>query len=474
MEKIEAIDNDKSIFEVEKKVANLLQQMNMIIKHLEKLIKVAHSANPKEEIFKLDVLELKYIFGFFDDNGTLKRCPNAYDYCDFILSIKERLDKEKGKDKKIFLSSMIVLNEDEFDDIPPFLNYLSECAKKTVDFTKIKYEGINKVVEAEKKFRYKVNINQLISGKEILDLKKYLMDIEEINCMPLLTASYQNNQILIEQLKEKQKSGEILSKEEQLKQKKNKYIKTYHLNIDDNISIDTIEKVISSFKFGLSFLQNHPEVFSTKLELFFFNLSLLKEKGIPIKLVLDRDEDAFLCEDLLNHLNLIEMYGISIEQLLLYQKNALTDLSYLTQLDLMIENNCFDLNKLRDKNQTELKIRIMLRLLQMPLLEELLKGSFPLSETEIDEFLDLKSTVLKTGMNETKTCELDSTSIWMDNLTYNFNGVLISRPKVLRNCSNQEIDLDTILCNSFYTEEEIETVKRIFSKEFFTKRRGVL
>lgn len=183
-------------------------------------------------------------------------------------------------------------------------------------------------------------------------------------------------------------------------------------------------------------------------------------------MIIERDPEALLLSkesnvlSLEQRLSLIGEYHIDIKELLLYQPKAITDLSYFHLLDLMIEHGMFDLKQLKDQNHVALKKKICLDLLGLDIP---VMTSFPLSEEETMEFLSLNQV---NKIEETYEGSLDKSLLdyqfMVDARTYQFDGILISRPKYLRLAyPNQENMLEVLLANSYFTLEEVQRVSEI-------------
>lgn len=342
-------------------------------------------------------------------------------------------------------------------DVNTFMNIVYEAAKeKLIQFKEVynQYskdcDFLNRVYEMSEKGKF-ISTDYLERFKDLC--KRY----PKILLPELFWCFAKRNKDILEKQEEKQ--GPIYSEDELSSMKRQKYIDAYNLELSSDVALEEIEEVIkASSSISLTFLQNHSDVFKDKKEIYLENIKLLKEVIPDLRIVVERDPEAFLASNLKNNLELIKLYQIDLAELLYYRENALTDLSYFQTLDLMIENyGTIVLNKLLDRKNNDLRNKIVLRLLGLTSLD--LKGVFPLTNSEIDTFLEQKSTVLKNGMNSFDECILDVYS--NGGYFYNINGIIISRPKVLRNINGKdEISVEDVCCNSFFNKEEIETIRK--------------
>lgn len=460
--------SEEQLFQAEKMANACVEDAMSMISLFETYLKTV-DVNKIESIFRLNHDDMSYVFGYFQGHDLVKEFQEYEMLCSAILYGKEELKLRKSFE----IERLEISGVDLTYKLPVFLTFMKRIITSELERIRAITDKAQRSLRYEKEFKALMeDPEKMIDGKKILEAKNFIRTFKKEEFFSIVFNLLHKNRDMVEDLKLQLQDGTILSHEEQQEKKKQLYESKYQLSFDSDVTLEAIEEVISSFSMDLTYLRQHPEVFSSKRALFLSNIEFLKSKKISLKLLLDRDPDAFLCDHLKKYFHFIEMYNISIEELLFYQEKALTNLSYFGILDLMLENQCLDLNKLRDTNSVDLKKRMVLRLLNLPVTSALLKEQFPLSQEETEEFLKEKSTVLKDGLNDTTECELDD--LFCEGNIYNFEGVIISRPKVLRNMDGQEVDLDTILCNGFYREDEIIKVKNCMNKEFYQKKRGVL
>ena len=229
--------------------------------------------------------------------------------------------------------------------------------------------------------------------------------------------------------------------------KKNQYKDIYKINIED---VSTFEEVVSlSKEVGIDFYKEHFSVFKSDKELFLKNISILRKKCIPLSLILN-DSSAFLLEDLENRLNLISQYNIPLDVLFNLFKNPISDLSYFSKLDLLIENSSLTVKNISSFSNKKMNIMIFYRLLGIT------NYNFKLvsfTELEINELLVKNSTMLANNMDYNINSLYDEYMV--DDVTLEFDGIKVSRPKVLRNLS---LGNDALFINEFYTDLEKDTI----------------
>ncbi len=446
MEKIELALN--GISEVE------TNELEFTVKTFEKFVTKMSPKQPSS-ILKFSSKELERVLGTLQDT-ELSRDIKDFDAMSTLL-IDSLKDFEYEVDPKYKKYSTIVFEGND-KDFHEYLSKTLEAAKIKLEYLKEIYNSLNSDLFIVNKVRGLLKKDKYVEF-ELFDTIERLSDnCGDLEILEFVLSLVHRNLFLLED----EKSKTTVCSLEELKEKKyRKYIETYDFILDKSVSLDVIEEVIkASSGVSLTFIKNNPEIFSSHKDIYLNNLRLLRENIGDIKVVIDRDPAALLDKNLERNLKLISMYDIDLKELLCYQEKALTDLSYFSILDLMIENGYFDIKKLLDKNNIFLKKRIVLRLLGFKNVE--LGGLFPLNENEIDVLLNNKSTVLKNRMEIFDKCVLDTYKF--DSRTYDLDGVLISRPKVLRNIKNQDtISIEEVSCNGFFTSEEIKSLTYVIN-----------
>lgn len=412
-----------------------------------------NKVNPKQpsSILKLTSAELEIVLGTLQDTEFSLNIP---DFDEISMALLDAIkDVEREVEPKYRKYTTIVIEGKE-KEVYEYLIKVIENAKIKLSYLKEGYNNSQNDMQLVNKIQGLLEKNKY-TEIDLLDKMDRLIDsCGDIAISEFLLSLVHRNLYLLEEEKKNQKT--FYSIDELNEMKRSRYIETYGLILENDVTLETIEEVIkASVGVSLTFLKLHPEIFSVRKELYLNNLRLLKEKVGDIKVVIDRNPEALLDENLTRNLKLISMYDISLKELLYYREKALTDLSYFGVLDLMIENGYFDIKKLLDKNNIQVKERTVLRLLGFKNLE--IQGSFPLNEDEINTLLAKKSTVLKNGMATFDKCVLDLYK--KDFRTYSLDGVFISRPKVLRNIESEtNITIDNISCNGFFTSEEMNSL----------------
>jgi len=444
-----------------------LKKMELLISAFETFIK---NVNPKDinSILKVSPEKLEIVFGFYQDTDFSKKFKD-FDDITYGLIESSRLYREEIKKGNDVTGKIIV---DDKEVVSKILETIISASKETLPSFKKDYIELvsdNNLIE---------RLEAILEKDKFIDLD-FLINLEELGkrrgdipITMLYVSIVGKNLGKLNESKDNFKS--IYSKEQIKSLKRKRYIDIYGLNISDDVTLEVIEEILMEARvLGLSFIQNHPEIFKEKKKKqFLVNLKLLKEVIPDLKIVVDKDPEAFFIEDLYKNLKLISMYEIDLTELLYYKDHALTDLSYLNVLDLMIEHDDdqLSLKKLLDINNVDLKKQIVLRLLGISNLK--LKEDLPLDKDEIDLFLEKRSTVLKNGMNLSNRSILDD--FHPTGRYYLINGVKISRPKVLRNIETEDdITVDILCCNSFFTDEEINLLTKYINglKSYQFKKR---
>lgn len=434
-----------------------LKKMELLISSFETFIK---EVNPKDinSILKVSPEKLEVVFGFYQDADFAKGFKVFDDIAEGLIE-SSRLYREELKKGNDVTGKIIV---DDKEVVSKILETIISASKETLPSFKKDYIELvsdNNLIE---------RLEAILEKDKFIDLD-FLTNLEELGKrrgdLPIAMLSVSVVGKNLGKLNEsKDNFKPIYSKEKIKSLKRKRYIDIYGLNISDDVTLEVIEEILMEARvLGLSFIQNHPEIFKEKKKQFLVNLKLLKEVIPDLKIVVDKDPEAFFIEDLYKNLKLISMYEIDLTELLYYKDHALTDLSYLNVLDLMIEHDDdqLSLKKLLDTNNVDLKKKIVLRLLGISNLK--LKEDLPLDKEEIDSFLEKRCTVLKNGMNLSNRSILDD--FHPTGRYYLINGVKISRPKVLRNIeSEDDITVDTLCCNSFFTNEEINSLTKAINE----------
>lgn len=434
-----------------------LKKMELLISSFETFIK---EVNPKDinSILKVSPEKLEVVFGFYQDADFAKGFKVFDDIAEGLIE-SSRLYREELKKGNDVTGKIIV---DDKEVVSKILETIISASKETLPSFKKDYIELvsdNNLIE---------RLEAILEKDKFIDLD-FLTNLEELGKrrgdLPIAMLSVSVVGKNLGKLNESKDNFKPIYSKEQIKSlKRKRYIDIYGLNISDDVTLEVIEEILMEARvLGLSFIQNHPEIFKEKKKQFLVNLKLLKEVIPDLKIVVDKDPEAFFIEDLYKNLKLISMYEIDLTELLYYKDHALTDLSYLNVLDLMIEHDDdqLSLKKLLDTNNVDLKKKIVLRLLGISNLK--LKEDLPLDKEEIDSFLEKRCTVLKNGMNLSNRSILDD--FHPTGRYYLINGVKISRPKVLRNIeSEDDITVDTLCCNSFFTNEEINSLTKAINE----------
>ena len=421
-------------------------------------------------VFQIPYVHLETVFSYFDETEIGDKISNYQLYASSILesynefasalekkeTIIRLMDEERNKQLRDFLSKVYEASKEE----------LALLKKDLIDATEMKgiLDCVNDLMEKEEYIPINY-IDRLFKIHEKHSKTEYF-DTELRDILLLLIS---HNQHIVEEKREEIANKKVASVENQEGQKRKRYIETYNLPLDETVSLETIEEVIKeSYMIGIEFLQKNPSCFTNNKDLYLSNIKLLRKRNIDLEVVSDRDPDAFLSPNLKENITLITNYKIDITELLCYQEHALTDLSYFTVLDQMIENDMFDIRLLLDKQNTKVRKRTVLRLLGVPKME--IKGDFPLSEEEIAYLLEVEKVEPKQGRALFKENILDSYKV--DDRTYDISGIRISRPKILRNSKSiQDVSLETILSGSYFNEEEKCQIKETISSLTYQKRK---
>ncbi len=422
------------------------------IRHFEKFIRVVNPKNLKT-ILSLSQEGLELVLATFQETEVASKIP-WYDVCSVsLLEFYEEVKEYSLSD----VDNVCIAVKNEEIEMENFLTELKLACKEKVEElkkTEIKFSGIISIL---KELDKATKSRKYVTYDKMERLFHFYEIEEDLKQLDFIVATIMKNDVFVQEKKQQLEHKKIYSSKELEDMKRNQYKKQYGLELDDSITLTSIEQILEASSFiGIEYLKKHPEVFYSKKELYLSNLDFIKTKNISLELVLDRDSEAFICPNLKDNIELISRYMIDINELLFYRKKALTDLSYFGVLDLMIENQCFDLRKLLDIRSIEIKKRTMMRLLGFSNLD-FLKKTFPVTEEELDTFLESKSTILKNEHHLYEKSILDVYQI--DERTYNLNGVLVSRPKVLRNMENENmVSIDEVWCNSFFTNEEKDSL----------------
>lgn len=420
-------------------------------------------------VFQIPYVHLETVFSYFDETEIGDKISNYQLYASSILESynefasalekKEtiiRFDEERDKKIRDFLSKVYEASKEE----------LALLKKDLIDATEMKgiLDCVNDLMEKQEYIPINY-IDRLFKIHEKHSKAEYF-DTELRDILLLLIS---HNQHIVEEKREKIANKKVASVENQEEQKRKRYIEIYNLPLDETVSLEAIEEVIKeSYMIGIEFLQKNPSCFTNNKDLYLSNIKLLRKRNIDLEVVSDRDPDAFLSPNLKENITLITNYKIDITELLCYQEHALTDLSYFAVLDQMIENDMFDIRLLLDKQNTKVRERTVLRLLGVPKME--IKGDFPLSEEEIAYLLEVEKVEPQQGRALFKENILDSYKV--DDRTYDISGILISRPKILRNSKSiQDVSLETILSGSYFNEEEKYQIKETISSLTYQKRK---
>lgn len=418
-------------------------------------------------VFKVPYDDLEFVFMILAEENEI---PNYHLYVTNILSSYSEFAQAAAEKRTI----THLMTRQENKPLYAFLSAVYEVAKKELALFK------KNLIDAEEMKGILTCVNDFIEKQEYIP-KTYIERLFEIyenglkgqfahkELEKILILLISHNQQIVKERQEKLSNKKVYSKKEQEEEKRKLYIETYKLPLEESVSLQTIEEIVKeSYFIGVEFLQQHPSCFTSNKELYLSNIKLLRKRSIDLEVVSDRDPDAFLSKNLKENIALILNYKVDITELLCYQERALTDLSYFTVLDQMIENEMFDIRLLLDKENKKVNEKTILRLLGISTME--IKDTFPLTKEEMDYLLETKKVELQQGGSLLEENILDFYKI--DDRTYSIAGTFISRPKVLRNSTSiHDISLKAICSGSYLNEEEKEQIGKEISSLSYQKRK---
>lgn len=252
------------------------------------------------------------------------------------------------------------------------------------------------------------------------------------------------------------------------------------LNIFNNSNeqnIKTILKALNLKYITLDFINNYLYIFyEPDFQIFKNNLDSLINKNIKVNCL----NELMLVDNLENYINLVKHYALDLNNIFVL-KNMIKPY-FFDYLDLFIEQGLYDILKndltiLNEDLNVLIKRLIIARSIKIPLLNSegkinyFIRNQFFIPDSLLDNYI-FNSTTLKideTNLNEPFKLEISLEDNEFENfsdgdLIYNFNGIIISRLKYLRNrkiLNDDEYMLECLVKNSILNLEQFEELQMI-------------
>ncbi len=389
------------------------------------------------------------------DQEAIKFKKEQRNYYRFQNYLKDFIQKLKNMDPFIFLT----VPADTFTKLPE--NILVPFLKKVNAHN----EEVVKRVERENKILNEFDLNRLL---EQVGMKNSFNEIE---------TEYIIANTNIDDLEKNVKQLAFCFADTFLS---NKDLMEILIESDTN-KIHVIKNALMNNRITKEFLRTHLNLFVLPtFQIFEENMNLLQNKGIKLFEL----NQVFLQPNLEKYLSLAACYELPLEE-----KSVLTNMSkpyFFDALDFFIESNLYDviLNtpNIFDKDLIAIAKRIFIaKKLQLTIFDE--EGKLKKSITDgvnfcipdqllSDYIFNIVPFVVEENayhtLENSPRLEVGDCSSFEEQkegtLIYNFDGVLVSRMKFLRNQAvllNEENLLDSLLYGTIFNQEEYEKIKNL-------------
>ena len=389
------------------------------------------------------------------DQEAIKFKKEQRNYYRFQNYLKDFIQKIKNMDPFIFLT----VPADTFTKLPE--NILVPFLKKVNAHN----EEVVKRVERENKILNEFDLNRLL---EQVGMKNSFNEIE---------TEYIIANTNIDDLEKNVKQLAFCFADTFLS---NKDLMEILIESDTN-KIHVIKNALMNNRITKEFLRTHLNLFVLPtFQIFEENMNLLQNKGIKLFEL----NQVFLQPNLEKYLSLAACYELPLEE-----KSVLTNMSkpyFFDALDFFIESNLYDviLNtpNIFDKDLIAIAKRIFIaKKLQLTIFDE--EGKLKKSITDgvnfcipdqllSDYIFNIVPFVVEENayhtLENSPRLEVGDCSSFEEQkegtLIYNFDGVLVSRMKFLRNQAvllNEENLLDSLLYGTIFNQEEYEKIKNL-------------
>lgn len=443
--KIKEIDSYLERLELKGKIENDINTCELFLKKID--------PNIIQTLKYINVSKMINLFSILNDQTDVFENNAYFGFCAQVILESYEKDVFSSLSTTNFTVDQLLFDgEDMLPQVKFFLKVIKdnlplllEKLRKNYNLctTSLKYaEDINKIKDKNIAPIELFNRGIELSFDDVIGDKSFFSNLYSL---------LKSNECVINDIKQEVSEIPVLSLEDK---KINEYKKKYDLDISD---VSSFEDIISLAKgLGIDFFKKYLSTILENKKLFLENYSILKRKNIADSLILSDLEVLFL-PDLEKRLNLIEQYFIPYEDLFKLFDKPITDLSYFRILDLLIENDCLDIKNIASFSTSKMNALIFYRLQGI---KKMNLNVMPFTEEEINTYLASKSTMLS-NLEEYNNSSLYD-DFMINGYTLEFDGIKISRPKVLRNLS---LGIDALFVNEFYRMDEIESIKSFLCKE---------
>lgn len=403
--------------------------------------------NNVQTILDVPVDAIRHLFAFFEKNKEEYPITRLGMFARPVIESLLDLRDKKG----IIKEAVVETGDDSFHSF--LIEFYKQTQSLNIDISQKKQELTN-ILSWIEGVQKQLNSSTLIPNKNLtppLDRDDEMEYMYALNLFFPLIDHYE--EILADRKAKLKKAPTDQEKETEARENLKELYKIELPNVPFQ---DIIEVLNASKNVGCLFLERHQEVYTSSKDTYLHNLEILKKRGIDISLVVLTDPDALLLDSkvLEKTISFVEMYG-SVGEILLCQPHALSDTSYFSILDLMIEHDCLDIEALQDSEHSELLRKMSLDLLELPTTLFSNSDSFFLSKDQIRLLIQKNECIKVEGEISKETLE----AYQENNLAYQIGNIKISRPKVLR-LERDIISINQLFENSYMKEETMyETIE---------------